>query len=120
MEIIYRAFDGEEFYTKKECLNYETGFFEGTIAFDAGMQPLNQREMEALEFIDEAYYVKFETEQAAQTFNRMLYDSDDKSIISPVDYVQKGIYFWDEDNNYWHSLEHDMESLKEVAKLFEK
>ena len=94
MRAVYHAYDGTEFNNAEECLAYEKCLVEKIHAFDDCNRPLNVKEIGLKEFIDEAVYVKFDTDEAAIGFDNLLYDYDCNEILSSSSYTypKKGTF----------------------------
>lgn len=130
MEIIYRADDGTEFESEKECHQYETNnasLFQAMrdemSAYDSrrNFLDLGNWDPEDLEYaFEKITYITFKTQNAIDLFT-------DKANYFGQPYFENGInrqlvvgerYYYDEDKDVWCCLEDKQRELDQIATVF--
>ena len=131
MEIIYRADDGTEFESEKECRDHElktADFYEECVnvrAYDDNGAIINFRDYD-MEDMESAFqdisYIQFGTQKAIDLFldkgvgefGLLDIESDLKRL---VEVGERYFYDWEEDE--WRCLEDKYKDLDKIAAVFE-
>ena len=102
MKRLYQAFDGQIFDNEQDCIDYESSiqkveeFSKHIVGLDNGSNILYFSKNNFNEFMNNAEYIAFETDEAALSFTR--YAKEENYSIQ-ID--SKGIYKWEEyEDNY--------------------
>ena len=130
MEIIYRADDGTEFETEKECRDHElktADFFEecaNVFAYDdrENVVHFGDYDIENMDFaFNQIWFVQFATQKAIDIFLEkcqrdfgLLYINED--IRRDVKVGER--YFYDVEKDKWVCLEDCYKKLDEIAEVF--
>ena len=125
MEIIYRADDGTEFEEYYKCEAYEkvkeakdNSIIEQIHIFDADKDEV---EIDVFMFetaIMEAYYVKFDSEEAAEFFNEQQYNYGYAAINKFTKLKANEVYCYDNADEAWSSITEQRIKLDEIEQLF--
>lgn len=112
--IIYRAFDGEDFYTEKDCREYEADalacvheIFDKVQFFDAFMGLMLAPEKDEVN----AYLDAFERAYDEASYMYIVERPSDKTLDFIDDYVGLslpngvGLFKYDEDDDEWKAVE---------------
>lgn len=130
MEIVYRADDGTEFETEKECRDYElktADFFEECVNVQAYNDDGEIIDFKAYDMEDMGYafenisYIQFHTQKAIDLFIEKGHDCGlleiDEDIKRPIQIGERYFYDWDIDE--WICLEDRYKELNKIAEVFE-
>lgn len=91
MHIVYKAFDGAEFYYEEDCIKYERD--------QIGQIKMWNREGLAVTDPNHAFFVYFNDETETEKFIKMCEEAE--SEHSGLTEDDRGFWFWDEwDNKY--------------------
>jgi hypothetical protein len=91
MQIVYKAFDGTEFYYEEDCHKYEQG--------QAGQIRMWDREGVRIHDPNKAFFVFFYDETEAEKFVKLCEDAGAEYTGLTAEDI--GFWFWDEwDNKY--------------------
>lgn len=130
MEIIYRADDGQEFETEKECRDYElkvTDFYAecaNVCAYDDRKYLISfiGYDMEDMESaFQDISFIRFDTQKAIDLFlekgiHQFGLLEIENDIHRPVKVGERYFYNWNTDK--WECLEDRYEELDRIAELF--
>lgn len=120
----YMADDGTEFDFEDECLEYELeqkvkGIY-GFKAYDCNgkeIKPSNYRDLDC--FVSEARYIKVTDIKGWNEFSELCEESDVYFYDGMDDICEKGLYYYDEDHDYWENWEHEYEKLRAIRRKYD-
>lgn len=123
MEVItkYVANDGIEFDDEDECLEYELKVkvknIYGFTIYDCNgkeIKPTDYRDLDC--FIDEARYIKITDIKGWDAFSELCEENDVYFDYGMDDFYERGLYFFDDDHEYWVSWEAEYEKLRNIRR----
>lgn len=97
MKRLYQAFDGQIFDNEQDCINYESlnqkieEFSKDIIGLDNNSNILYFSKNNFYEFMNNAEYIAFETDEAAFSFTNYAKEENYSIKIN-----SKGVYKWEE------------------------
>ena len=123
MKIItkYVANDGTEFEFEDECLDYE---FKGTIreiygftVYDCKGKEIKPDEYRNLDcFVSEARYIKITDIKGWNAFTDLCEEQDVYFYDGMDDFYEKGLYYFDDDHDYWLNWDFEYEKLRTIRR----
>lgn len=123
MEVItkYVANDGTEFEFEDECLDYELkGKIKGIYGFKAynrdarEIHPFDYDDLD--DFATDMWFLKVTDIKGWKEFMEIC-DEERVYFLDGVDDIcEKGLFFFDEDHDYWTSWEAEYEKLRNIRK----
>ena len=123
MEVItkYVAEDGTEFEFEDECLDYELKGkirdIYGFTAYDCNGKEIKPEEYRDLDcFVSEARYIKVTDIKGWDAFSDLCEEQDVYFYDGMDDFYEKGLYYFDDDHDYWLSWEHEYEKLRAIRR----
>lgn len=123
MEVItkYLANDGTEFEFEDECLDYELKGkirdIYGFTAYDCNGKEIKPEEYRDLDcFVSEARYIKVTDIKGWDAFSDLCEEQDVYFYDGMDDFYEKGLYYFDDDHDYWLSWEHEYEKLRAIRR----
>ena len=123
MEVItkYLANDGTEFEFEDECLDYELkekmkGIY-GFKAYDSNAQEIHPFDYDDLDdFITDMMFLKITDVKGWKEFLDIC-DEERVYLLDGVDDIcEKGLFFFDEDHDYWTSWDYEYEKLRNIRR----
>lgn len=122
----YLADDGKEFDDEDECLEYErrqkAKDFYGFKCYDKNGNPLDFRKYlgDMDEFAWDVKCVKVDDIKGWNDFENFCKDDCDVYFDNGLDDIcEKGLYYYDEDHDYWENWEHEYEKLRIIRKKYD-
>lgn len=124
MEIItkYVANDGTEFEDEDQCLEYEmrNKKFYGFVAYDFRKEPISIKDYCCLvDFVDDFRAIKVTDYKGWREFEQYCRENEVCFYDGLDDICERGLYFFDDDHDYWISWEHEYEKLRNLRKNFD-
>lgn len=130
MEVIYRAHDGQEFDSEKECLEYELQSMRSINILKTEMEiwdrqgnkiQLVPKSYEDLECdIDDTWYIRFNSEKAIEAFFGLSHKISIPDIQHNVGKIIVGNkYYYDDAYGMWKDATKELEELNKIMKVFE-
>lgn len=123
MEVItkYLAFDGEEFEYEEECLDYERKEklkdSYGFKAYDINAREIHPSDYADLDdFITDMKFLKITDVKGWDKFVDVCDENRTYLYDGMEEFCEKGLYFYDDENDYWESWEHEYEKLRNIRK----
>ena len=123
MEVItkYLADDGTEFEFEDECLEYELKEkikdIYGFKAYDRNGQEIHSFDYDDLDdFITDMMFLKITDVKGWEEFLDIC-DEERVYLLDGVDDIgEKGLFFFDEDHDYWTSWDYEYEKLRNIRR----
>jgi hypothetical protein len=107
------ANDGKRFDDEDECQRYEVSCAFNAIKDDFKAYGEDGKELpmpvDMVPDIDKAYYLKVETDEAANVISDYSYDQG-----FDIDCREAGLYYWDCASECWCNLEDEKKRIKEI------
>ena len=124
MEMITKwiADDGEEFEDEDQCREHElrNKKFYGFIAYDFRKEPISIKDYSCLEdFVDDFRAVKVTDYEGWREFEQYCRDDGVCFYDGLDDICERGLYFFDDDHDYWISWEYEYEKLRNLRRSFD-
>ena len=97
MKRLYQAFNGQIFDNEQDCIDYESSiqkeeeFSKHIVGLDSDSNILYFSKNDFYEFMNNAEYIAFETDEAALSFTRYA-----KKETYSIQINSKGVYKWEE------------------------
>lgn len=109
--ITYVAFDGTKFTDKKECENYENNCIFDMLD-DVGIKFFNENFVPSIDIIEaiDAKYIYFPENEEAYDLYLKFYNLD--MDLPFVDYIGKGLYYYNSNCYGFYSVEKEIERYK--------
>ena len=119
----YIADDGTEFDYEDECLDYERGIkilkVYGFRAYDRqGKEIFPKNYIKDMDdFTYDVCYLKIENIRGWEEFEELCNDEFDTYFYDGLDSISEtGLYFKDDDHDYWASWDYEYEKLRNIRK----
>ena len=119
----YIADDGVEFDDEDECLDYERGI---KILKVYGFKAYNRQGKEIFpknyvknmdDFKYDVYYLKIENIKGWEEFEELCREEFGSYFYDGLDEIsEKGLYFKDDDHDYWVSWDYEYEKLRAIRR----
>ena len=124
MEMITKwiADDGEEFEDEDQCREHElrNKKFYGFVAYDFRKEPITIKDYSYLEdFVDDFRAVKVTDYEGWREFEQYCRDDGVRFYDGLDDINERGLYFFDDDHDYWISWEYEYEKLRNLRRSFD-
>ena len=124
MEIItkYVAEDGTEFESEDACLDYElrNKKFYGFVAYDCHKNQITIRDYSYLEdFVDDFRAVRVTDYEGWREFEQYCRENGVCFYDGLDSICEKGLYYFDDDHDYWLSWEYEYEKLRNLRRNFD-
>lgn len=124
MEMItkYVADDGTEFEDEDQCLEYElrNKKFYGFVAYDFRKEPISIKDYCCLDdFVDDFRAIKVTDYEGWREFELYCRENGVCFYDGLDDICEKGLYFFDDDHDYWISWEYEYEKLRNLRKNYD-
>lgn len=117
--IMYEANDGTVFHTEEECIKYERKSIscEGFIGYNSSGEVINPKDYYNLDkWQDDLAYLKISDINNWNEFERYCNDEGICFCYGLEDVCKNGLYYFDEDHDYWMNWEVEYEKLREVRR----
>ena len=117
----YVAFDGEEFEYEEECLDYErkekTRNSYGFQAYDRNAREIYPFDYDDLDdFVGDMGYLKVTDVKGWDEFVDVC-DENRTYLCDGIEGLsEKGLYYYDEDQDYWCSWDYEYEKLRNIRR----
>ena len=117
----YVAFDGEEFEYEEECLDYErkekTRNCYGFQAYDRMAREIHPTDYDDLDdFVTDMGYLKITDVKGRDEFVNICDDNRVYLYDGMEDFCEKGLYYFDEDKDYWYNWDFEYEKLRIIRR----
>jgi hypothetical protein len=117
----YLANDGTEFEFEDECLDYELKAkvreIYGFTVYDCDgkeIKPDDYRDLDC--FIGEARYIKITDVKGWDEFSELCEENDVYFYDGMDDFYEKGLYYFDDDHDYWLNWDSEYEKLRTIRR----
>ena len=119
----YIADDGKEFEDEDECLDYERGLkihkVYGFRAYDRqGKEIFPKNYVSDMDdFTYDAHYIKVDNVKGWEEFEELCNYEFDTYFYDGLDEIsQTGLYFKDDDHDFWTNWDYEYEKLRNIRK----
>ena len=119
----YISDDGKEFDDEDECLDYERGIkikkVYGFKAYDRqGKEIFPKDYVSDMDYFTyDAYYIKVTDIRGWEEFEELCRDEFDTYFCDGLeDISETGLYFKDDDHDYWTSWDYEYEKLRNIRR----
>jgi hypothetical protein len=117
----YMADDGTEFDFEDECLDYELKAkvrgIHGFTVYDCNgkeIKPTDYRDLDC--FVSEARYIKITDIKGWDDFSDLCEENDVYFYDGMDDFCERGLYFFDDDHDYWINWDSEYEKLRAIRR----
>lgn len=117
----YLANDGTEFEFEDECLDYELKGkireIYGFTVYDCNGKEIKPDEYRDLDcFVSEARYIRITDIKGWNTFTDLCEEQDVYFYDGMDDFYEKGLYYFDDDHDYWLNWDSEYEKLRAIRR----
>lgn len=117
--IMYEANDGTVFHSEEDCIKYERKSMpcEGFIGYDYSGEVINPKDYYNLdEWKGDLTYLKVSDINGWNEFESYCHDEGTYFYDGLDDVRENGLYYFDEDHDYWMNWEAEYDKLREIRR----